>query len=669
MKSIKSKMVLLVASLFLIAFLIAIFLTQLQVKKQTGKNVSEVAEVNNESVTEMVSLFIDAHTSALNQLAKRQTVEQVAVALSKNDEKQLALLEAKFHQEMEGFFKEYPAAVNVVIGTAHNNYVNYPIHDFGADYDVTVRPWYREGLESGEKSAIIDPFIDARTKENVIAISKTIKVNDQTLGVIAINITLNEIFEFLYSQEMAFDGEPFIVSNEGVAIAHPTKQGEDLTDIPVIQRLVNSEQDKGRLEYQLDDAKKLLVYNKMPETDWVIGTAYTEEKIYELATHVRNRLLIITVVVLIVSFFAIRFISTIITRPLNELKVGVERITNGDLTARVHVATKDEAGQLAQLFNQMVEQLRSVISVVHRSSNDVLSSSENLSAISEETQASSEQVATAVSEISIGASRSSEDADRANYLSVELGEELQRVLEQTHTMSNMTVETNELNAKGQSQMKELESSFEVTDQFVQSMESVITELNSKISAIGRVMDTITDISSQTSLLALNASIEAARAGESGKGFAVVADEVKKLAEQSSVATEDVKTIVSDIQESSQKAVKEMGQTSEIFSKQATVIGDTHDVFAQISDFVHKMVASIDHVSHDIESVSEKKEAVLKSIQEMAALAQQTAATCEEVNASSEEQAKAIQLVAEDATKLTELSQVLQREVKRFKVEE
>ncbi|OZI12067.1 hypothetical protein CEW92_08370 [Bacillaceae bacterium SAS-127] len=669
MKSIKSKMVLLVASLFLIAFSVAIFLTQLQVKKQTEKNVSEVAEVNNESVTEMVSLFIGSHTSALNQLSKRQTVRQVAIALSKNDEKQLKLLEAKFHQEMEGFFKEYPSAVNVVMGTDQNNYVNYPIHDFGADYDVTVRPWYKEGLESGEKAAIIDPFIDARTKENVIAISKTIKVNEQTLGVIAINITLNEIFEFLYSQEMAYDGEPFIVSNEGIAVAHPTKQGEDLTDLPVIQKLVNSEQGKGSLEYQLDDAKKMLVYNKMPETDWVIGTAYKEEKIYEMAKRVGNSLLMITVVVLIVSFFAIRFISTIITRPLNELKIGVERITNGDLTARVNVATKDEAGQLAQLFNQMVEQLRNVISVVHRSSNDVLSSSENLSAISEETQASSEQVAKAVSEISIGASRSSEDADRANHLSVELGEELQRVLEQTQTMSNMTVETNELNAKGQSQMKELESSFEVTDQFVQSMESVITELNSKISAIGRVMDTITDISSQTSLLALNASIEAARAGESGKGFAVVADEVKKLAEQSTVATEDVKTIVSDIQESSQKAVKEMGQTSEIFSKQATVIGDTHDVFVQISDFVHKMVASIDRVGHDIESVSEKKDAVLNSIQEMAALAQQTAATCEEVNASSEEQARAIQLVAEDATTLTELSQLLQQEVKRFKVEE
>ena len=72
--------------------------------------------------------------------------------------------------------------------------------------------------------------------------------------------------------------------------------------------------------------------------------------------------------------------------------------------------------------------------------------------------------------------------------------------------------------------------------------------------VGEIVETVNDLSEQSNLLAVNASIEAAKAGEQGRGFAVVASEVRTLAEQSKRATQQIRSILGDIQKATQTAV-------------------------------------------------------------------------------------------------------------------
>ena len=79
--------------------------------------------------------------------------------------------------------------------------------------------------------------------------------------------------------------------------------------------------------------------------------------------------------------------------------------------------------------------------------------------------------------------------------------------------------------------------------------------------IGKVTETITEISAQTNLLALNATIEAARAGTAGKGFAVVANEIKELAKQTTAATEDIKSRIEGVQTSTALGISEIEEVT------------------------------------------------------------------------------------------------------------
>jgi methyl-accepting chemotaxis protein len=93
----------------------------------------------------------------------------------------------------------------------------------------------------------------------------------------------------------------------------------------------------------------------------------------------------------------------------------------------------------------------------------------------------------------------------------------------------------------------------------------MVELGGAANKIGKVTETITEISEQTNLLALNATIEAARAGEAGKGFAVVANEIKELAKQTAEATLDIKTLIDDVQNTTRSTGGEINRISEVIS--------------------------------------------------------------------------------------------------------
>jgi methyl-accepting chemotaxis protein len=124
----------------------------------------------------------------------------------------------------------------------------------------------------------------------------------------------------------------------------------------------------------------------------------------------------------------------------------------------------------------------------------------------------------------------------------------------------------------------------------------MNQLGEAAREIGKVTETITEISSQTNLLALNATIEAARAGSAGKGFAVVATEIKALAQQTANATEDIKARIAGVQAATSGGIDEIEKVSH-------VIQEVSDIVGAIAAAIEEQSAATKEIAHNIATAS------------------------------------------------------------------
>jgi methyl-accepting chemotaxis protein len=202
-----------------------------------------------------------------------------------------------------------------------------------------------------------------------------------------------------------------------------------------------------------------------------------------------------------------------------------------------------------------------------------------------------------------------------------------------------------------------------TQQAVAQAERVtgtMRELGRAAQEIGKVTETITSISNQTNLLALNATIEAARAGAAGKGFAVVATEIKELAQQTAMATEEIKAKISGIQSSTRGAVTDIESIS-------SVIRDVSELVGAISAAIDEQsVATRDiamNISQGTRGVQEANDRVAQTAEAALSVARDIAG----VDQAGQEMNEGSSQVHIAASELSRLAEQLQSMLARFKV--
>ena len=311
--------------------------------------------------------------------------------------------------------------------------------------------------------------------------------------------------------------------------------------------------------------------------------------------------------------------------PVKEMADKANKIAEGDMTVSLDVKAEGDVGRLVENFKRMISSMTKLITKVKKQALAAASSSEELSASSEEVNASMEQVASTIQEVAKGAQDTSRGAVQAQAASKKTGESAQA---------------------GSKSAQQVNEKMGVISATTKEGADRIKALGEKSQEIGKIVDTINNISEQTNLLALNAAIEAARAGEYGRGFAVVADEVRKLAEESGKATGQISDLISGIQGEIESSVQSMDKNT----KQVDEGGVA----------VQKAVKSFEAIPELVENVN-------KSLNEMGAVAQENAAGAEEVSSSIEEVTSSMQQVSSSAQNLSQGAEELKQLVSKFKV--
>ena len=273
-------------------------------------------------------------------------------------------------------------------------------------------------------------------------------------------------------------------------------------------------------------------------------------------------------------------ITRTIAVPLRNLTAAAERISVGDLSVDVPVDSRtDEVGALSRMFDRMTRSLRTMAAtaeqiaagelrstVTPQSSKDLLGTAfarmvENLR---EQTRhlveganvlgAAASQIVASTTQLASSASESAAAVSETTTTVEEVRQTAQVASQKAQYVSESAQKAAQVSQGGRKSTEDAAVGMNRIRQQMEAIAASMTRLSEQSHTIGQIVATVEDLAAQSNLLAVNAAIEAAKAGEHGRGFGVVAQEVRSLAEQSRHATNEVRTVLADIQKATASAV-------------------------------------------------------------------------------------------------------------------
>jgi methyl-accepting chemotaxis protein len=346
----------------------------------------------------------------------------------------------------------------------------------------------------------------------------------------------------------------------------------------------------------------------IPEADYTFyfGTNVAEEEVYAALPKTRN---IITIVAVLAVALVVTVIVLIVRKLMKQLGgepqyviEKVNHIADGDFTTELNVRPGDTASLVFHI-QAMVRELRNIIThsidiagTLSTASVTLSAGSQELSAGMGEQAARTEQISSATTEMS---TTTADIAQNLDHIAVFANETSEKVVNGTQAVEGA--------------LMEIEKIKDTAD----DASVLVSGLENKSAEIRNIVEAITAIADQTNLLALNAAIEAARAGEAGRGFAVVADEVRKLAEKTQQSTNEISTLVVEIQSEVSNVARSMhGVTEQVdhgvtssrgitsmLEEIDTTVATLKDMVDNISGATQQMSATSAQIQHDISEVA------------------------------------------------------------------
>ena len=494
-----------------------------------------------------------------------------------------------------------------------------------------------------------------------------LSLNNEHLGTVELGLSLEE--GFLQSLKDNFNSEWTLYGfeNDTFTFMSGTTEESDITfSDEQIQRVRN-----GEAIHYLAGNNKISAFpleDFSGNVHWFLVSAKDYTEILAKEKSVLVNVLIASVFLSIIGLALIILMMRKMLKPITVLSTHAEQIAQGDLTVEQPIFnSKDEIGKLADSFNKMSTNLKSLIRNIQAKSDEITSNAAIINERVTTAKTGIEQIVYASEQVDENSRQSMQSSDDTAQAMNEMTEGIVRMADNTAIIASSTSSVNDVAIEGHHAVQSAVNQMHIIEEHITQFGTVIQELDTDSHEISTIMQLITGISEQTNLLALNAAIEAARAGEAGKGFAVVADEIRKLADQTSQSASKVYTLIAKIQNNTSNAVTSMASNQKEVHQGIVIIEEVGTNFNQIAKAIGGLSVEIDELSASSEQMSASAEEVTAAVHEIAQSSVNSAQSANTVVNTSKEQLEGMEEISEATNSLTAMSQQLQKSIQTFKV--
>ncbi|MDH0142702.1 methyl-accepting chemotaxis protein [Aquipseudomonas alcaligenes] len=305
---------------------------------------------------------------------------------------------------------------------------------------------------------------------------------------------------------------------------------------------------------------------------------------------------------------------------------------DGDLTRRVNVDSRDEIGEMIQLFNGFLDKLQGTIRQIIEAAGPLGGMSQELYRLTQESKENS---------------RSQQGHTDSIGRDIQtMTSSIQEVAQRSQQASEGAGAASRQADTARANIGSLSTSISDLGSSVLGAVQAMQQLEEETQQVGSVLTVIRSIAEQTNLLALNAAIEAARAGEQGRGFAVVADEVRNLAQKTAASTAEIQQIIQRLQNSAngvlnvmtangdkaQHSIERSVEATRMLESIAVAVGEIDELNAGIAQLTQEQIGLSSSIQQDTQVLQQDAQATAHGAEATARLGEQLVSTGDHLRA-------------------------------------
>lgn len=570
--------------------------------------------------------------------------------------------------------------------------------------DRSTRWWFVQTMEE-QKAFISKSYYSVNTGMPCASIFFPMYRDAELIGIFAVDLKLDYLQSLIEEFSDVDNGEySFVIDGEGVVVAHPdSTQIEELYNYRSLTKTVSKKDSAGQPLLDADgailteeqsieisaDYQKIIAdvmagntgsrkienegknyfvsYASIPlkgESDsWSVITLRSEASAMAVVYRLYAIAAILSAVIIGIAILVIAMLARRLTSPIVSITDLIKNASDGDFSVQAVENSQNEIGTLSKSFNKMTGKISAILTRITSISEEVLQSAGQLRSIDE----SADSLNQAVQEILDGTSQQNTQVEQVVSQAEIMEEEFGQLQEKSGLLLQDAQNTILSGENGMRSVAELRERSEAASDGMSASFEQIQVLEQQSRKISGILGTIDEISSQTGLLALNASIEAARAGEHGRGFAIVAESIGKLASDSTAATADIEKIIDELCRNISDTVSNIDAIRESVQGQMQAADQVEETFMDFRSLAEKTKESVRDMEELICGMHEGNRSVVNAVEQIRDISANTAKLTDQVSDALEKQLQGIRSAADRIDHLSMVSSQMEQEMTKFKL--